>query len=439
MYVEIITYRESGQGTVIDSEIYTQVKNLSFAPDVDVTGNSLPIPGFEADIITTDDLHEADEAALYDDLDQIWAQYELTYAERVDANTVHVKAQSVLWHLEHVEMGEVMYEGVAASVVVATLFQGASNRYSLDEDLENVSITGFCPAQTARERLAWLCLVLDAYVDDTFTATCEIKPVDENGGLVPLQRTFWRPTVNYDEWVTAVRVTAYTFHRGTEAELKNSDTYAFPLPWIAQEQTLTLTNPDVPEGTPTNIKEIEGVYLVNTSNIGSILARMAKYWFKRVTVDLDCINNREYKPGQAVTVYTDEETLVRGYIQSAAFRFGVQARSTLKLIGAEYRDGAKLTVNYLYLGGRIGRDVYFLPVGYGYSIENPYLDRTYNKRRYVYRPQAEAATGTIVDGDNVDDQSYDLALDYYRQTLAVYYVDGIEAESSGGETIGVIE
>lgn len=438
MYVTLYTYVEGGLPSWVE---YRQIKGLKYAPDVDVTGNSLPIPGFEVDIITTDDLSGVDYAVLSDDLDQEWCSYDVTFAERVDANTVHVKAQNILYKLEYVELEPAMYNGAAASVVVAGIFDGVTAEYDLHEDLQNIPITGFCPAQTARERLAWVCFAIGAYVRATFVNTAQIQPVDETGDVVvPYNRTFWRPTVSYEEWVTAVKVTTYTFRQAaSEQEWRDSDSsYMFPLPWIATEQVVTLANPSAPARAPENVKEIEGVYLVNPSNVSGIVSRLAKYWFKRETVALDCINNREYAPGDLVTVAVDDTTMMRGYIQSSSWRFGVQARSTLKLIGAEARTGARLTINYLYSGGRIGQAVYFLPVEYVYSIENPFLDRTWEGRRYVYRPEDEAATGTIAAGENVDNEDYDVALEWCRNVLAVYYVDGIEAESSGGDTIGVI-
>lgn len=437
MYIDITTYRDEGEETIIEVVTYTHIKNLTFAPDVDVTGNSLPIPGFEADIITTDDLHNAYVATLYDDLDQDWATYDLTYAERVDENTVHIKAQNALYNLEYVELEEQMYQGEAASDVIAELFRNVTNEYTLDESLSNIPISGFCPVQTARERLAWLCFVLGAYVDATFTGVAEIKPVDDTERLIPLEKTFWRPAVTFDDWVTSVQVTAYSITRAaSEEEWRDNDSsYMLPLPWIATEQVMALVNPMAPAGARENIKVIEGVYLVNQSNISGILSRLAKYWFKRETVSLDCINNRDYKPGELVTFYTGEESLMRGYVQSAAWRFGVQARSTLKLVGCDSKPGAKLTINHLYNGTRIGRQVVYLPVSYVFNIENPYIDRTSGGRRRVYRPLTANATGTMQAGGNTVNVNYEIALDLYKNVLTILSVDDVSLDGS----IGVIE
>lgn len=439
MYVTLYTYGEGGLPSWVE---YRQIKGLKYSPDVDVTGNSLPIPGFEVDVITTDDLSGVDYAVLSDDLDQEWCSYDVTFAERVDENTVHLKAQNILYKLDYVELEDTMYNGAAASVVVAGIFDGVTAEYDLHEDLQNIPITGFCPAQTARERLAWVCFAIGAYVRATFVNTAQIQPVDETGDVVvPYRRTFWRPSVTYEDWVTAVRITTYSFRQAaSEQEWRDSDSsYMFPLPWIATEQVVTLANPSAPAKAPENVKEIEGVYLVNPSNVSGIVSRLAKYWFKRETVTLDCINNRQYAPGDLVTVAVDEGTMMRGYIQSASWRFGVQARSTLKLIGAEARASALLTVNYRYNGTRLGRERYRLPVGYSFSVENPYFDRTGDGHRRVYRPLTANAEGTMTAGGTTVNVDYEIALDLYGDVLTILSVDNIEiVTDSHGDRIGVI-
>jgi hypothetical protein len=99
---------------------------------------------------------------------------------------------------------------------------------------------------------------------------------------------------------------------------------------------------------------------------------------------------------------------------------------------------AKLTVNYTYQGGRIGQREYRLPVGMTYILSNPYIDRTYEGRRYVYRPQDAEITGTMAAGDNTATQPYDVALEYRDEKLYVYSVDSATKRESGGKYTGVI-
>ena len=85
---------------IINSTTYSGLKNLSYSPETDVFGNSLPINEFRADIITTDDIAMSQWAELRDDLNALWAKYWIVYAERIDRQTVRIQAQSALRLLE---------------------------------------------------------------------------------------------------------------------------------------------------------------------------------------------------------------------------------------------------------------------------------------------------------------------------------------------------
>ena len=69
-----------------------------------------------------------------------------------------------------------------------------------------------------------------------------------------------------------------------------------------------------------------------------------------------------------------------------------------------------------------------LPVGFEYSITNPYIDQEMSNHRYVYIPQNEAAEGTVASGGTEDEELYDIALDmdYEDNVLSMYSVDELE-------------
>lgn len=410
------------------------VKNLSFAPQVDMTGNSMPVNEYTCDVITTDEIPaECIGHRLRDELDQSWAEWPLRKVVRVAANCWHVTASSWLKALEHTELEPRMYEEVTASAAIAECFGEYNNDYTISPNIRFMTVSGFAPAQTARERLTWLLFVLGAFPVDVFRGDVYIRAVDDTEALVPLDHTFMRPTLNNRDPVTAIRLTTYTFREGTEEEWQaDENSFQFPTPWIATPQTFELLNPNVDADAVPNPVEFDSLYLINPDNVSDIAARLAKYWFNPVEASVDCINNKQYRPGDLVLAYTDIDRMISGYVQQATFSFGKQARSALKLIGATAVTGAKLTVRYTYQNGIIGKAVYFLPVGHAYSIDNPYIDRTVNGTRRVYRPQESAVTGTIVAGDNTATAAYDIALEYKGKRLTVYSVDGVTKQDETG-------
>lgn len=443
MYVEIRWMGpidpETGLPTSEGGE-YHQVSNLNFAPQTDLTGNSLPINQYTVDVMTADDIPvEAITHTLYDDRGLLWADWPITKVQRLAPNCVRVTASSWLHKLDGRQMEAVMYEDEPATDAIEACFGTGSRDYSVNAAIAAKTVTGFAPAQTARERLTWLCFVLGAFVVDTFRDDARITGIGSTTTLIPLERTYWRPTVDADKWVTGLKITAYSFREGTQEEWETDDnSYMFPTPWIATTQTVTLANSYAPEGAPANVIEIDSIYLINPANVSEIAARLAQYWFNPTTVRADVVNNRLYRPGDLVQVYTGLDSMVSGYIQQESFGFGKQSKSTVKLIGALPVELAKLTINYRYDGKRIKKEEYMLPVGVAFSIETLYPDITQGGRRRIYRPTVATADGTMVAGGLTENVPCELALDLHQGVLHVLIVDEITEQSSGGETIGVI-
>lgn len=426
----------------IDGTSYTSIKSLSFAPETDITGNKIPVNEFTVDIITEDDIRNGATAALYDDLDRLWAKYWVVFAEHMDRDTVRVQAQSRLMLLGRRTLPAVRYSGAAVPDVMADIFASlGAGSYTLDGSFADKTLNGFCPEQSARERLLWVCFVLGAYVKTFFTDKIEILPIDETVRTIPLDKTFWKPSLSFRDTVTAVQVTAYSFRQGTP-QTTDKWVQAGTDYYIVTEQKYTLSNPDVPPTAEENVVTVDGLMLINSVNVDEVLSHLAKYHFLRTEMELDCINNGEYEPGERLTGYADEETLVTGYAESCSFTVGVQARSKIKLVAAETADAARLTVIYLYNNIQIGKRNYYFPVGYDYSIQNPYIDWTIRPHRYIYRPLNEAASGTITGKTQTNRQPYAVALDWNQdnKALKIVSVDDVEMEerTQGEETINVV-
>jgi len=425
-----------------DHEDYTALSGLSFAPSADLVGASLPINEFQAHVHTEDDIATGQYAELYDDRDNLWARYWITYAEHENAQTVLLKAQSVIGLMDRVKLDAVYYEDEPIADVldeVCVCNSGAVGLvmpldYSLDSSFSSATVTGFCPEQTARERLLWVCFTLGAYVRTFFNDEIEILPIDDVSELIPMEDTYWKPAVNYTDWVTAVQAKYYSFTAGTPQTTDKYVTDAQGVNYIVTESDILLQNPYVPSGTPENMVTVEGVYLLNEDNVDGVLSHLAQWYFMRMSVDLDIINNAEHMPGDRVVVCADDETLVSGFMDSLDFSFGVQAKSRVHLTAAENINSGNLTVIYLWDTIQIGMRHYLFPGNYSYAITNPYIDMEMNGHRYVFRPVNEKAMGRIAAGDNTDEQICVVALDLCDGTLEIISVDAATA-SEGVVTI----
>ena len=430
---------------LIDQTTYTELRDLSYAPQTDVTGNSLPINEYSVSIITNDTIAYGQYAELYNDVDTRFAKYWIVYAER-EGDAVRIVGRSDIALLDGVTLPAVMYSNepiadVLDGVMVRQAGGGtvASIDYSLASALSSVTITGYCPEQSARERLQWVCFVAGAFVKSFFNGMTRIQPLDTTETLIPIEKTYWRPTIKHSDWVTAVRVTAFSFAAGTpqttDEWVQVGSTY-----YIVTRQEYTLTNESAPASAADNVISFDNVYLINAANASGILSYLALLYFKRAEITLDVIDNGEYKPGDRLVVYGAEDQIYVGYAQSAAFAFGKQSKATLQLMAVDTVDGAALRVTYKWGDLTLGKAKYFFPVGYSYSVQNLYLDRTMGGHRYIFRPTTEAVEGTMVAGGKTETVTYEVALDLEIATgvLKIVNVDEITTVTEDGIVIGVI-
>ena len=227
--------------------------------------------------------------------------------------------------------------------------------------------------------------------------------------------------------MTAVRVRAYTFTSG-EPAVTDEWVKAGSSTWIVTWQDFVLQNPDAPAGTDQNEVSVEDCMLINPDNAAAVLTHLSKYYFDRLNVEADVINNREYEPGQKLSIYTREDQIVTGFVTQAAFTFGVQARSRLQLAAAQLRETAPML--FLYMAGDRTLDTreLWLPVGYEFSMENPYFDQLWEGRRIVFRPETDTATGTVPAGGGSITVTYAEALVLSGGVLDVISVDAVSKE-----------
>lgn len=421
----------------IGSTDYAKLKTLLFAPQVSLTVDALPVDEFQVDIITDDTISIGTTASLYDDLDDLWAKYRISYAERIDSETIRVVAQSRIGLLDRAKMHAVMYSGATAASIVGTIFASMAmneNYYSLDSTLGAKTITGWCPEQTARERLHWVLMMVGGYAKTIYTDKIELLPVDTTATLIPINKTYWKPSLTHRDYVTAVRVTAYSYVQ-QEPQTKETWVSDGTNTWVQTEQQFTLYNQDAPAAAADNVVEVDGLTLVNADNVSALMTFLSQYYFTRGEVTMEVINNGEYEPGQKVTFYLDAGSMAEGYIESCSFTFGLQAKSQLKLTAVEEKDVSGLTIRCFYGTMQIGKARYTFPVDYSFSIENPYITWEMNDRRYVFRPTTAYTSGTMTSTNQVVDVQYAVALECYQEDLRVVSVDSVSVSESGEETV----
>ncbi len=393
-------------------EPYRQLKSLSFAPEVDLTLSSLPVNEFRAEIITGDMIAVGGQALLKDDLDQLWADYIITKSERIDRRSIRIVAQSPLTLMDRWTLPAEMFQNVEVSRFVQWLFRTPASGYLYNVDIDvdayfnGVTVTGFCPEQTARERLQWLCVTVGAVVRQCFASALQFIPAPDvdatayyaKGTLIPISETFMKPSVTIRELMRSVAVTGYEnftdIDPGEETGLEwQTGVDEQGVTWYFNPIDLTFENEESPE-LPGRHVSIDGVTLIGEAS-RQVIGWLSAAYFRRGEIRMDVINNAQYCPGQKVRVYAEEDTIYTGYIRSCDFHFGLQASSTLVISSdLEQVPSGKLTIEYRYGDLPLGRTDMVLPDGEPYDVENPTIGWTEGGRYVEYTPTTPRATGT---------------------------------------------
>ena len=402
---------------------YDTIKNIEFTPETDVIGKSIPINRFTVDVCTTDPIEPNTLIYLLDGSASIWAYYWITDAYYIDTGWIRIIAQSTMVLLDRYTMPAKMYDGTDtfADVIgeifypIQTLFPSMTV-VSVDASFASTVISGYAPEQTARDRLLWVLFCARAYVKSFFNEYTEILPVDATETLVPAEKTFWKPEIQANDYVTEIKLRAYTYTL-TQTDPGRTDKFVKVGNdvYIETSQDFSLRNSNIPAQVTVaeNVVSLLKNTLVNTGNANAILADLAAYYFNRYTISADVINEGDYLPGEKVIV-NNTENLYAGFIKSAKFSFGHTEKSRIEMQATAPIEAGNLNIICVYDDGVeseiLAQFGYLLPVGYTFSIENPYLDLYNEGVRTIYRPENEYATGTVTSGGGALEEYYEKAI-----------------------------
>lgn len=421
---------------------YDTIQNIDFCPETDVIGKSIPINRFTVDVCTDDPIETNTLIYLLDGSANIWAYYWITDAYYIETGWKRIIAQSTMMLLDRYTMPAKMYDGTETfNDVISEIFQSIQTMFpsmtvvSVDASLANVVISGYAPEQKARDRLLWVLFCARAYVKSFFNSYTEILPVDTTETIVPADKTFWKPQVKANDYVTEIKLRAYTYTL-TQTDPARTDKFVKigNDVYIETAQDFSLQNPNIPVTVAENVVNLQKVTLVNTSNVNAILADLAAYYFNRFSVSAEFVNNGEFLPGEKVVV-NNTENLFAGYIKSAKFTFGHNAKSAVEMQATNPIEAGELIIESVYDNTVLAQFGYLLPVGYAFSVENQYLDLYNEGVRTIYRPENEYATGTVPSGGTTIQEPYEVAIVAEDNIVQPLIVDSV-SESDEIVSIG---
>ena len=430
---------------------YEKLRNLRYIPSADLISNRVAVDEVECDIKTETVIQPQGIvgycAELQDNDGNLWFYGRVTWAEYIEEQILHIIISSELTFLDRFELPAKMYTGQTAKSAIQECFANTGATVLFDEDaVSGKTVTGFGKEQSNRNRLQEILFACGLYIKSSFVEHPTVTIMDSaNYTWIEEQKVYWKPKQEWKEYVTAVNVFQYSFQEGTPQQGDESVTDGTTT-WIVTHQNVKLTNPNVPSIAATNEVHVEDVMLINQQNVSAVLTSMASYYFPRLEVDLEVVNNGEYYVGNKYGIPmhsgdTADDGAI-GYCEELEFTFGTWHKSKMKLGACEVLKCHKLTISYVSLDNPqmvIAKRVYRLPENYPYSITNPYLDFTYKGHQYTFRPTTEAVTGTMGTTNKTATVNCRIALDLDMNTriLRIVSVDDVErvAKTVSGETI----
>ena len=329
--------KDSASGTVYDSSV---IESLSVTQNADIMADIVPIDTAICRIRS-----ETPLVAEYMDVDDNTGitgrplsplvapigHYVVKQINNLGNNLYEIHGYSLVYRLDTPKVPAKYYNDVSLSVALKDVEENANGSfgvtYNVDDALSGKTITGYCPEQTARERLQQFCWAVGGYVSCACSALINILAIPSTvQGTVPKSKIYAFPAVANEDEVARVNLTVHTYTAGTSGDDIVID--ADGNKYVHTTSTLTMENTAL-TGVSNREISVDNATLVNSSNAQATLLRMASVYFNSGTW-YGTTTPQGYIPGQMVQA-EDRDGIRQGYISALTYSFGKGAATTMEL------------------------------------------------------------------------------------------------------------
>ena len=330
--------KDSASGTVYDSSV---IESLSVTQNADIMADIVPIDTAICRIRS-----ETPLVAEYMDVDDNTGitgrplsplvapigHYVVKQINNLGNNLYEIQGYSLVYRLDTPKVPAKYYNGVSLSVALKDVEKNANGSfgvtYNVDTALSGKTITGYCPEQTARERLQQFCWAVGGYVSCACSALINILAIPSTvQGTVPKSKIYAFPAVANEDEAARVNLTVHTYTAGTSGDDIVID--ADGNKYVHTTSTLTMANTAL-TGVSNREISVDNATLVNSSNAQATLLRMASVYFNSGTW-YGTTTPQGYIPGQMVQAEDRDGQMRQGYISALTYSFGKGAATTMEL------------------------------------------------------------------------------------------------------------
>lgn len=330
--------KDSASGTVYNSSV---IESLSATQNADIMADIVPIDTAICRIRS-----ETPLVAEYMDVDDNTGitgrplsplvapigHYVVKQINNLGNNLYEIQGYSLVYRLDTPKVPAKYYNGVSLSVALKDVEKNANGSfgvtYNVDTALSGKTITGYCPEQTARERLQQFCWAVGGYVSCACSTLINIFAIPSTvQGTVPKSKIYAFPAVANEDEVARVNLTVHTYTAGTNGDDIVID--ADGNKYVHTTSTLTMANTAL-TGVSNREVSVDNATLVNSSNAQATLLRMASVYFNSGTW-YGTTTPQGYIPGQMVQAEDRDGQKRQGYISVLTYSFGKGAATTMEL------------------------------------------------------------------------------------------------------------
>lgn len=330
--------KDSASGTVYDSSV---IESLSVTQNADIMADIVPIDTAICRIRS-----ETPLVAEYMDVDDNTGitgrplsplvapigHYVVKQINNLGNNLYEIQGYSLVYRLDTPKVPAKYYNGVSLSVALKDVEKNANGSfgvtYNVDTALSGKTITGYCPEQTARERLQQFCWAVGGYVSCACSVLINIFAIPSTvQGTVPKSKIYAFPAVANEDEVARVNLTVHTYTAGTSGDDIVID--ADGNKYVHTTSTLTMANTAL-TGVSNREISVDNATLVNSSNAQATLLRMSSVYFNSGTW-YGTTTPQGYIPGQMVQTEDRDGQMQKGYISALTYSFGKGAATTMEL------------------------------------------------------------------------------------------------------------
>lgn len=274
----------------------SDIKSLSYLSEISLISDTLPEnvldAAFHSDTEAEFIFQKKQPVHAYNGADLIGVYY-IEQGRRTGATSYEINCEDMIGIFENeMQNGGIWFSDTALTTILTDIF-GDVSIFDIDPAFDGATLRGFLDIGTKRDALQNIAFALGAVVDTSGSEKIRIfPPPTGTGAEIPATKTYIDGSMEIDETITEVTVTAYVFFDERPGENQeyvdfNGQQYRY------YTETKHAYNPNTVSTDFENVLKFDKSYLVNLSNAQTLADNIMAYYQRQKTY-----NFRHVEEGQ---------------------------------------------------------------------------------------------------------------------------------------------